>query len=432
MRQRSQAACLFWYSSRLPFMNRSGFHLGVLLVSALALAIYARRLDVSPPRHPDEVDLSRQAVALAQTGRDADGQRLPLYFRLHDNVWTPPVPVYMTAVVLKVRASASAIRIPSILLAAVDVALIALVAARLFQRPAPAIAAAVLLALTPSHFINGRVATASIYPIAFELVWLLGLFVYVERRQRWLLAGSTLSLGIGFYSHPVAVLMMPVHLGLTLATLRRVDRSASTALVALAGFAVPLAVMLPWFMRHHDLFRVTLGDWGLHTLANPRDGLRTRVFNWTIAARRISLFWDFFSPSYLFLTGGAGLVSSTQRTGLFLGVLAVPLCAGLYELVVRRWNDARWRLVCLGFILAPLGAAMFEEPRAAGRALAMLPFGILIAAAGFDYLLTAPKRALQYAAIAAIVLIPFQFYRFYQDYFGGYPVRAAAAIARSE
>jgi len=108
------------------------------------------------------------------------------------------------------------------------------------------------------------------------------------------------------------------------------------------------------------------------------------------------------------------------------------LGAGLYDLVVRRWNDARWRLVCVGFFIAPLGAAMFEEPRAAGRALAVLPFGILIAAAGFDYLLTAPKRTLQYVAIAAIVLVPLQFYRFQQDYFGGYPVRAAAAIARSE
>ena len=413
-------------------MTRSGFLLGVLLVSAVAFGIYSRRLDVSPPaQHPDELSLSRQAAAVAETGRDVDGARFPLYFRLHDNVWTPPVPVYVTALVLKARASTSA-RVPTVLLAVVDIALLAVVALRLFHRAVPAIAAAALLALTPSHFINSRVALPSIYPLAFELVWLIGLFAFVERRERWLIVASTMSLGLGFYAHPVAVLMMPAFLVVTLLTVRRVDPSWTSQLLALAAFAVPLVVLLPWFARHHDMFRVTLGDWGLHALANPRDGLHTRIFNWTIAARRLSIFWDYFSPSYLFLTGGADLVASTQKTGLFLGVVAVPLAAGVYDLVTRRWNDPCWRLVGLGFVLAPLGAAMFEEPRSAGRALVMLPFGILIAIAGFEGLMTMPKRAFRYVAIAIIVLIPLQFSRFYRDYFSAYPQRAAAAFPRSQ
>ena len=62
------------------------------------LLIYARRLDVAPPALlPDEAVAIRQAESVAQTGRDLDGRRFPLFFHLHDNVWTQALPVYFMA-----------------------------------------------------------------------------------------------------------------------------------------------------------------------------------------------------------------------------------------------------------------------------------------------------------------------------------------------
>src|SRR5262249_31582511 len=160
-------SCTVCSSSGKPaFMPRSTSLIAVLLAAA-AFALYARRLDVSPPAlHADEIDLRRQAGAVARTGRDTDGRRPPLVFRLRDNVWTPPVPVYATALVVTARrASVSVVRVPAALVAAIDVALMFAVARRLFGARGLAAAAAALIALTPSHFIHGRLAMASIYPV---------------------------------------------------------------------------------------------------------------------------------------------------------------------------------------------------------------------------------------------------------------------------
>ena len=390
--------------------------LAALLVAAAAFAIYARRLDV-PPALPDETALIQQARAIAETGRDGDGQFLPLYVRLHDNVWTPPLPVYATVLFLTaIGLSEPTLRLPSVVMAAVDVALVYGVARQLFGRTGLALTAAALLILTPSHFMFGRVALASVYPIAFVLGWLWCVIAFVQRRSPVALFTGSLCLGVGFYSHSSAVLTMPIYFVLTMLTLWAVRSSMLEYVVASAGAAVPLLILVPWFYSHHDVFRYTLGDWGFHTLANPRDGFRYSLFNWPAIASRSSLYWGFFSPSYLFFTGGGDVVSSAGRTGVLLGLTAIPWLCGIVEIVRARWSDPVWRVILLGCLAAPLAASTFTEPKAAGRALAMLPFAILIVTAGVDVLLKGKSRVVRFACVAALVLLPIQFYRFYGAY----------------
>jgi Dolichyl-phosphate-mannose-protein mannosyltransferase len=93
-----------------------------------------------------------------------------LFFHLHDNVWTQPLPVYFTAFLGPVVGSSdAAVRMPSVIVAALDAALIHLVAARLFGRGSLALLGAALLALAPLHFIHGRLALGAVYPVAFIL-----------------------------------------------------------------------------------------------------------------------------------------------------------------------------------------------------------------------------------------------------------------------
>jgi 4-amino-4-deoxy-L-arabinose transferase-like glycosyltransferase len=412
-------------------MKRSRSVLAALLLAAATLVVYARRLDVSPPAlHPDEIALARQADSIARTGHDLDNRRLPLYFHLHDNVWAQPVAVYVTALFLKtIGLNESSVRLTSVVVAAIDVALIYIVAARLFGSEGLALIAGALLLLTPSHFIHGRLAVASIYPVALILVWLLCLMLFVERRQPALLCASTLALGVGFYSHPTAVLMMPAYLVLTALVVLAIRGSTSLYVVSLAGFLAPLLIAIPWLYLHREVFPFTLGDWGLQPLANPRDGLRYSLFSWPALAARSTVYWGFFSPSYLFFSGGADLVGSTRQAGVFLGLTSIPLLYGVFQIVRSRWSDPRWRLIVLGFAASPFAAATFTDPKAAGRAVAMLPFGILIAIAGVDTLLNNRQRALRLAAVAVLLLLPMQFYGFYADYFTRYPQRASAAFA---
>ena len=413
-------------------MTRSRHLFAALLLSAVALAVYALRLDDSPlAMHPDETVVTQQAQSVARTLHDVDGRLLPLFFHVRDNLWTTPLPVYFTALLFALGLPESAARFASVLVAVIDVVLLFVVARRVFGRDSLGLLASALLALAPLHFIVGRLALASIYPIAFLLGWLFGLIAFLERRSPNVLIASTACLGFGFYAHPSSVLTMPLCLGLTWLAIHQMSAGWKFHAIAGIGFVLPLLILAPWFYAHYDVFRFTLGDWGLHTLANPRDGLRYSLLNWPALATRSSVYWGFFSPSYLFLTGGADLANSTRQAGVFLGFLAIPLLFGVYDIVTRRWPDLRWRLVLLGFLLAPIAASAFNEPKAAGRAAAMLPFGALIAAAGFEALFVYRVRAVRIAAIAILVLLPLQFYRFWDDYFTNYPVRADVVFGRS-
>jgi 4-amino-4-deoxy-L-arabinose transferase-like glycosyltransferase len=307
------------------------------------------------------------------------------------------------------------IRVPSLLLAALDVGLLYAIAARVFERARVAALAAGLLVVTPAHFVYGRLAVASLYPVTCVLAWLLCLTVFVERRRASMVLASTIFLGIGFYSHPTAVLMMPACLGLTLAVLWWLGEPRTRLALALVGFVAPLLPLIPWFARHHATFRFTLGDWGLHTLANPVDGLRYSVLNWSKLATRSSVFWSHFSPSYLFL-GREDAAVAVPHARLFLALTAVPLVWGLYRVVTRRAGSAIWRVVLAGFLIAPLAAAAFEDPYAVGRDLYALPFAMLIAGAGFDDLLTDRRAALRAIAAGVICLTLVEFLWFYRSY----------------
>jgi len=420
------------YSRRLFRTLKRNDALLVLGIVCAVVLVYARRLDVSPPTlHPDEAAAVRQAASIAHTGRDLEGRRFPLFVHLRDNVWTQPLAVYFTALLLPiVGSSASGVRVPSAIIAALDVALIYLLAGRLFGRASLAWLGAALLALAPLHFIHGRLASGAVYPVVFILAWLLFLTAFVRYKNSWPLFASTLSLGVGFYAHQSSVLTMPAFLVLTLLTIRTLQGSLTQYGAALLGFAVPLVVLVPWFYWHYDVFRFTLGDWGLHTLANPRDGLRYSLFSWPTMGRRSTVYWGFFSPSYLFFTGGDDLAGSTRQAGIFLGLTAIPLLYGVYHIVTARWSDPLWRVILIAFAVAPFAAATFNDPKAAGRALGMLPFGILIAVAGCEALIRERAGTMRIAALLVLLLLPIQFYRFYADYFTQYPQRWNAAFGQ--
>jgi hypothetical protein len=86
-------------------------------------------------------------------------------------------------------------------------------------------------------------------------------------------------------------------------------------------------------------------------------------------------------------------------------------------------------LAILGFVSAPVAASLVDERYATDRALALLPFGALIAAFGVDWLLVSRRRsvtlALRAALLATAIWMVTQFGDFHTEYFHGYRQRAA-------
>jgi 4-amino-4-deoxy-L-arabinose transferase-like glycosyltransferase len=415
----------------------------VLLVAGV-LAFYAVKLEHTPPHlHRDEIMFALQAQSIAATGHDLEGHAFPLYFEMQslgEHVWFHPVLVYGTALFLKVLPfNESVIRLPSVVVGAIDVLLMYFIAARLFRSPRWGIGAALLLALTPAHFMHSRLAMDFIYPVPFVMAWLLCLLIYIERRRlRWLFL-ATGFLGAGFFSYIAAILTMPLLVAVTLLALWTTStRTLRPYLVACAGFLCPLLVAAPWLLYHWSFVTDTLGRYQIgvgaqHAGPVVAQGSPMAVARGMLAGvqpsmltARLSLYWRFFDPAYLFVSGGfARLTNSTRHVGLFLLPFLVFVPLGLLQmLTVRRTPPSL--VVFLGFALAPVAACLAVlEPYASDRELVLLPFGVLIAAFGIERLLAMRRRWGRVAATGLLVLIPLHFVFFVFDYFGDYHRRAA-------
>ena len=468
--------------ARLPFLVS-------VLIATTVLGLYAWRVGEAPVYlSPDEAIIAVNAHTLASTGHDVAGVRLPLYFRIQMPGesrwgWFTPAIFYVTALFLNVLPlSERAVRLPTVCVGVADVLLLYWVGRKLFTEGGYALAASGLLALAPAHFMLSRYALDYVYPLPFILAWLLCLLLFLENaRLPWLLA-ATVCLGLGFYSYIASVLLMGMYFGITVAVLLLTRRPPSAYAVAAAGFTLPLLPFAAWFLQHPTVLSDTAARYDLYDAKklNALQGIR-EFLSYPNLERLSSLYWTYFSPSFLFFSGDGQMTFSTRSVGVVLMPLALLLPLGFYQVIVRRPSIPNV-LVLIGFVTAPAAAVLVPEPAAIVRAVALLPFAALIAVFGLELLWTTPgvrpsRRAfaaggglmftvgVSYAiwmlvtrgrvgtatllviaagscglvaaafvarpwsvgrllACALIALVPIQFARFSADYFGDYRLRA--------
>jgi 4-amino-4-deoxy-L-arabinose transferase-like glycosyltransferase len=360
----------------------------LLLVVVSSASLYGHRLDYAPPHvEIDEVLIAVDAHSIATTGRDLRGELLPLYSQTAEHSWYQPFVIYVTALFLKVLPlSEWTIRLPTVCIGVMNIALMYLVARHLFRSDFIAAIAAGLLALSPAHFIHSRYGMDYIYPVPFILAWLLCLILYNERRRTSLLVLGTGILGVAFYCYISSIVMMPLYFLLTCLMLSEQKAPRRTFLLAAAGFVPPLLPFLVWLARHPAAYGATIQKYGLYDAnqLNAVQGLRS-AFGFPSVSQRLSQYWDYFNPSFLFFGSGTKLMFSTNLAGVFLVPLAAFLVVGIYHALKHRTESINL-IVFLGFVTAPLAALIVAEENAIFRALALLPFGVLLAAMGVQAL----------------------------------------------
>jgi len=400
-------------------------HRPVLFVLvSLLLIFYAWDLGSNPVYlYVDEVVFALQAHAIATTAHDTNGRLLPLYFQMRqiaDNSWFHPAIVYfMAPFVAVLPLSEAVIRFPSVVIGILNVCLMFPIARRIFGNDKYALLAAGLLALTPTHILHSRMAMDYLYPVPFVMAWLLCLLIYLERRQlKWLFIAG-LILGFGFYSYIASVVMMPLYLLLTMVVLfRAVTRPFKECLVAVAGFAAPVTIVILWLAANPAVIPETMSRYAVSS------GSVNRVA-FSDLTRRLSIYWSFFDPGFLFVSGGyTHTMNSTRRVGVFLLPLLVFLPVGFVRLAAAP-RQAIDPLLLFGFGLAPLAACLMPEPYAIDRELVVLPFAVLLATLGVRAMMTATRQHWRLAAAALLALIPIHFAFFCFDYWSDYPTRAA-------
>lgn len=409
-------------------LARARSHGLLIAVLATAALIYAWRLGDAPIAvSNDEAHFSAHGYTLATTGRDLSGVLLPLFIEMIDplvpqapgTAWWQPLLFYLTGLSLSIFPMTEwAIRAPVVLIGVASIALIYAIVLDAFGSRALALASAVLMALTPALFIMSRQAIDYLCPVPFVLGWLWCLGRYFRDGRLGHLAAGGALLGFGAWSHISGWALAPVLAAVTVATLiQRGHASTRPFLAFAAGALVPLALTLAWLWFHPGVTEALFARYGLTGGGTPQPSASP--------ATLVSIYFDYFNPSFLFFAGGAHPTQTTSRAGVFLLPLALLIPAGLHAARSRpRPVTPAW---VWGFLLAPLPVVavmgvLGED--SIGRVITLIPFGVLIAAHGVDWLWHAGRGGRAALALAAVV-IPIQFAMFLGDYHTDYQRRAA-------
>lgn len=338
------------------------------LLAGVTLLLYGFRLAV-PPVGADEAVVLHEARLQHD---DADGSRTPLFFRVNEERWLLPIPVYATATVRALGGGEASARLATVIVAALDVALLWLCARMVFGADLPSLGAAALLLLMPAHLAFGRSGSDSIYAVPFAVAASMAMLHYLKTDRLGSTAIAGALLGLGMYTHPAAPLTM-AFLAVFDGVLLVVRRRRAMAVIALvSGFATLLLPAVVWFALHPQTYRDTFGRWLIHLahLRNPLEGLDA-FLNWNTLGSRASLYWGFLDPAWLFF----------DRTGMFLLGTLPLLIVGLAKWP-RAISQEAMLLIAGGVLIAPLAGSSFGAPHYASSALVLLPFAALIMTGG--------------------------------------------------
>ncbi|HEX6164908.1 MAG TPA: glycosyltransferase family 39 protein [Vicinamibacterales bacterium] len=379
-----------------------------LIAAAIVLGgtlLYTRDLDRVPPYliH-DEAQGALQAHAIATTGRDLSGRLLPMYFT--EPEFPPgrdPALIYVTALGLKVLPFTEAgARTPTALIAVLNVLLMFFAARAIFQSTWAGVVAALMLALAPIHFIRGRLLLSPLYSIPFVLGWLWALARFEEQPSPKRFIAACAVLAIGMYSYLAAVVMMPLYVLMTVGIAARSMRWRAVVLAAVAGF-VCLLPMAAWYLTHPERNAQIVSA---YQLAGDRS-LAEAI------GSRINLYWQFFDPSYLFVSGDPSMVNSTRTSGLFPWAFAALLPIGLWA-IARRRDPIGW-VIAAGFLTAPI-VSIISGGIEMNRVMFAIPFAVMVASYGVVALWQGRALLPRFAAAALVVSIALQFISFHRYY----------------
>lgn len=406
--------------------------LSLIALAAVTLVLYGTALDSVPANlHDAEIQFGLHARAPAASGHDTNGRFLPLYLQMPqigDNVWFHPFIAYWTAIFLWfLPFSETAVRFPTAVLAVVNVMLATAVARRMFRSGALGILAGFITALTPSHFLHGRVAMDYLHPTLFVWAWLWCLVRFEETRAWHYVYLGSLVLGLGVYSYIASVMMMPLYLIGMLTFLGCRGLTPRRSIVLITFFALPLLAAVAFVITNPIVIEQTVAR---YAMGPPDSGAMMRArwyLNYNALQDQLSVYFDFFNPAYLFLAGGTDLMNSTRMAGVLLIGAAPLLAVGLYRAGMQERTPMNLMLA-FGFWSAPVAATFVRGSRAVDRELVIIPFATSLCVLGWRALREDGRLGVRNLALLCLVVMPVQFGPFLADYYGDYRARSSGAF----
>ncbi len=364
----------------------------LLVITILGFVIRFYQLGKAPAGlYLDEAAQGYNAYSILKTGKDEFGQFLPIVFRSFADFKTP-IYIYLIVPLIPIFGlTPFTVRFPSFFFSVLTLPLIYLLVKKLFPKPAPSMALALLttlmLAISPWHTLFGRTNFECNVALFFLLSAVYSFYLSLKKPPLLILSALFFAITIPAY-HSQRVIV-PLLLLLLFVRHRRLLLSSSHCRFSVGAFILGLLLSLPtlsimttpgFLARAATLNIFTGGPSGylswyqgpLASLINARWYLATKEF--------FSLYLSYFSPRNLFHLGDYGPRSSFPDLATLFTWQYPFYLFGLYRLVVeKKLGELRFFMLAL-FLISSLPAAVTRDPFTTIRALPMvIPLSFIVA-----------------------------------------------------
>lgn len=363
----------------------------LLSIFLLALALRLFHLGQTPIGfHVDELDAGYIGRYILLHGKDVVGNVLPLYFNKFGD-FRPTGIFYLSGLsTFLFGVTEFAVRFPSAFIGALSIFPLYFLASALFGRKSIGFIAAGLLAVSPWHIVLSRATSESIIGL---FLLLFGLWFVIralnEGNRRLMIAGSFYMVSTYAFYHTfralVPIFLLPLFLRETRPSLRKL-------LMRITGLFFAITIALSFtnagsgrlnqvaFYKNPDLKNTMTA-----LLAGSKGPIIvSRIFHnkpVLFVREYVRLYVSYYSPNFLFLTGGYPDRYRVPEQGLFYIIFLPMLFVGLCSLLYKKEQLAPKLFILFLLVVATLPASLtYEDAPNVQRAVPlMIPLFLLMA-----------------------------------------------------
>ncbi len=377
----------------------------------------------------DEVSHGYNAYSILKTGADEWGRVLPIFnFRAYGD-YPLPLNLYLTIpFVFFLGLTEFSIRFPHALLGILTIISTYFLASRLTKNKYIGLLSSFLVAVSPWTLFTSRVVFQSNLSI-FLLITSMALFVHREKKKCFFPLSLILLFLTLFSYHSTRIFSPLLLIGLIL-LFKKEFTSKFAVIFSIIFFAVTIVVSLNPESRARSKWVFLVNQSAVSKIEKERNtstlpfAIKRLLYNRPtyFATEFTKNYLDYFSPKYLFLSGGTQYQFSVPNQGLEylinLPFFYIGLALLLIKLIKEKGNGTK--LILLWLVLSPIAASITTEKFAVLRSSTMIPLVEIITGVGLIYVLSLVKTKKKLLVTLYIALIAMSAVKYLSLYFGSY------------
>jgi 4-amino-4-deoxy-L-arabinose transferase-like glycosyltransferase len=405
----------------------------IIFILILFLGAFLRLVNLTsnpPALNWDEISHGYNAYSVLKTGMDQWGEKLPIFnFRAYGDYPTT-LNLYLTVpFIFLMGLSELSIRLPHALIGILSIISVYFLAFGVTRKAKPALIAAFLFSIDPWHVFSSRFVLQSNISV-FLLITSAAFFVN-HKMNKWNLTIAALMLFLTLFSYHTTRIFSPLILMAVFFIYSKSLKSKIAYLYVFLFISISAFIFLNPTARARSQVLFLLDKGAVAKIEHARNTSKLpQSLNKLINNRPVYFvtgfvknYISYFSPEFLFLTGGTQYQFSVQGKGLVYPASMPFFYIGLFLLISLSFKSKNYRALLVWLLISPIPASLTNEQFTVIRATTMLPLPQILTSLGLLYVAEKYFKKHSGKFLTAFALIELTFLTTYLNtYFNEYKI----------